>query len=538
MKKIFMYLIIFIGFIFAFFHGDKINILAYTQYDNTLGTYPAKLDIDNYDIENKLIINDIPLTSLNGIELYSNNGTIYINGNSIRGVSFDITKYTNVTNISYNNGDYITFQSFTTGNCTSSNRCVEYNLGVTNNVYFLQSSYTTGNYNNVTKYPNRIINENLDGLRIYVAPGNYINFEVKFMILFSNESNYHLENYVPPFKFGNMVGYQLNLYNPTSSNITTNVQINNYDNQVLNKSVTVNANSYYELKGNISTNSQGTTDTRFYLPYNISSDGTISIDYKLIINITNPDIVIKSDENIQNDSYFLFEPVFNAYYKGELTNNLYFKNSYVFNSLMYTGMNARGQGLNSLYFNCYGNVSDNYCIYDSLTISPNTTENVLAFNVTSTGIRNNINFNDVFIYGYTDSYGFDSTSTLFSFQLNIGDINTSLTSGVSYDINMSEFTLLVINNNSTTSPLPNNPNTINKYNVCDAWYDIPCQLGNAVTYVIYEAPIISPVLTFIVSFITMFSSLVSFIDLFSSFGIVFGCFVIYMFIELLNKYSK
>lgn len=516
-KFLFAFCFLFSFFFMFLFGFDKINILAYTQYDNTLGTYPAKLDIDNYNTNNYLNINNVVTTS-QGVNFDIQNNNYIITGNKT-GNSY----YIGTTENFILNGTYTLYRSEVwQGNFSVRNR----NNDALCSLSWGQQSRTC------------FINDVISGIALDltgISVGANINLNGYFMLY---EGVRQSDNYYSPFKFGNRVGYQLNLYNPTSGNITTNVQIKNYDNVMVNRNVTINSNSYYEMIGNISINSSGITDTTFYLPYNISSDGSISMDYKLSINITNSNIVIKSDENIQNDSYFLFEPVFNAYYKGEPTNNLYFKNSYVFNSLMFTGMNARGQGLNSLYFNCYGNVIDNYCIYDSLTIAPNTTENVLAFNVTPTGIRNNINFNDVFIYEYTDSYGFDSTSTLFSFQLNIGDTNTSLTSGVSYDVNMGELTLLVINNNSTTSPLPNNPNTYNKYNVCDAWYDIPCQLGNAITYVIYEAPIISPVLTFIVTFITMFSSLVSFVDLFESFGIVFGCFVIYMFIELLHKYSK
>lgn len=533
-KFLFAFCFLFSFFFMFLFGFDKINILAYSQYDNTLGTYPAKLDIDNYNTENLINFKNISKT-----RTYHNDNTYDYTTYSINQIGtgdfsyavytfYNVTEIGNTYNISFKgkvNDTRANFRTVAFGITPSSPDDRRYgSIQMTTNEELYNFSFTAESTNFC--------------IIIYITTtydGTGFSIDISNLMLVKGESSKPFGIY---FNFGNMVGYQLNLYNPTSNNITTNVLINNYDNNLVTRSVTVNANSYYELKGNISTNSHGTTDTRFYLPYNISSDGSISMDYKLTIDITDSDIVIKSDENIQNDTYFLFYPVFNAYYKGEPTNNLYFKNSYVFNSLMYTGMNASGQVLNSLYFNCYGNVIDNYCIYDSLTIAPNTTENVLAFNVTSTGIRNNINFNDVFIYEYTDSYGFDSISTLFSFQLNIGNTNTSLTSGVSYDINMSELTLLVINNSSTTSPLPNNPDTYNKYNVCDAWYDIPCQLGNAITYVIYEAPIISPVLTFIVTFITMFSSLVSFVDLFKSFGVVFGCFVIYMFIELLHKYSK
>lgn len=61
-----------------------------------------------------------------------------------------------------------------------------------------------------------------------------------------------------------------------------------------------------------------------------------------------------------------------------------------------------------------------------------------------------------------------------------------------------------------------------KYKKCSAWYDIPCQLSNGLTYVVYNAPIISPIFEFSTGVIETSNSFFDIFDYFSQWNWLFA----------------
>ena len=345
---------------------------------------------------------------------------------------------------------------------------------------------------------------------MYIFPAIDL-YDKKAVRLYKGDYNPNLP-YGKSFKFGYNVNYSLSVNNLTSSQIDAGIAITDSNGNYLKTGNCVIPASSSTICSNI--------NDPLYLPFNIDNNGYVSFDYSLGLFIGPVGFLSVTP----SDSGLNFVPVFNAYYKGEPTDNLYFKDRYTFNNLFLSGFNV------SVNSSTLSRVSFPRNRIDSqFSMNSNKIVNFASDKRIETGIYNYINYVD-----FIDS----SPSDIYSFVVSTGVSSPGLFDNRIYTISFSNLSLRVNGDSGNVSPLPNNPITINKYNECSSWYDIPCQLGNGLTYAIYEAPIISPVLTFIVSFITMFSSLVSFVYLFRSFGIIFGCFIIYMFIELLHKYSK
>lgn len=498
-------IIISIGFLFSFFlmfllGFDKINVLAYSDIGNALGSYPVKLDIDNYNRQNLLDM-CIFYTSngvvSNGITTTYNEDNCFINSSGIVSNNvqwFNVTPYV----------DYV----LEPGTYTFSANQVLTNLSLVFRFRGLADVYI-GSWNDYTT--TRTFDVPTTILNIFLETP--VNYEVNISNLaLQIEKGTEKSDFGVPFKFGYNVNYSLSVNNLTSNQVNAGIGI-------------TDANGNYLKTGNCVVPANSSTicsniNDPLYLPFNIDNNGYISFNYSLGLFIG----PVGSLSVTPNDSGLNFVPVFNAYYNGSPTNNLYFKDRYTFNNLFLSGFNV------SVNSSTLSKVSFPRNQVDSeFSMNTNKIVNFATDKKIETGIYNYINYVDFINSSPTDIY---------SFVITTGVSSPALFENRIYTISFSNLSLKVNGDTGNVSPLPNNPNTINKYNDCSAWYDIPCQLGNGLTYVIYEAPIISPVLTFIVSFITMFSSLVSFVDLFRSFGIVFGCFIIYMFIELLHKYSK
>ena len=506
-KKILFFIGVLFSFFLMFLFGlDKITILAYSDIGNALGSYPVKLDIDNYNTTN--LLNE--KNYLSEYNTYSNNTGLWTTASSRPGYNTSI--FTNQAGYTANrdisklplvlSGDYTLTIYIVTNYSNSDNLNIAF---YDNSGDIVNEPISKSITNNVTFNFELQNNLYLD-IRVEGNSG-YITFKGIQL----SKGNEELP-YSTFFEFGYNVNYSLAVNNLSSSQVNAGIAITDGNGNYLKTGSCVIPAGSSTICSNI--------NEPLYLPFNIDNNGYISFDYSLGLFIGPVGLLSVTP----NDSGLNFVPVFSAYYNGSPTDNLYFKDRYTFNNLFLSGFNVsvNSSTLSRVIFP-RTQVDSEYSMNSNKIVNFATDKRI------ETGIYNYINYVD-----FINS----SPNDIYSFVITTGVSSPGLFNNRIYTISFSNFSLKVNGDSSNSSPLPNNPSTINKYNECSAWYDIPCQLGNGLTYVIYEAPIISPVLTFIVSFITMFSSLVSFVDLFQSFGIVFGCFIIYMFIELLHKYSK
>lgn len=514
-KKILIYLSICTGFIFCFFHASKINTLAiYTDDNNIFGSLPFQLDIDNYDNINLINIpirdninnscgitanvnnnNNIILTGTNAnIDNGCQGPILYNNSNSPLYVLTPGT-YTLIAFVDYNNS-----VRYTTGEEKPVWLYAGETTGSTGQLFFLNiyndNSYSQTITINDTKY--------LNVLRFY-SDGN-VTYDASINLMLIKGNNIP-QYYSSSFKFGYNVNGRIEMSCPSSNapSLTFNGYINN--NLLFSKTFS-------------SGDSCGSFNIdNVYIPFNIDENGYVSFNANISFEVTGA-TSLYSISNI-DISYLKFTPIYKAYYKGNDANGILYSN---FN---YTS--------NNLYLNNFQYLYTNDSIDNTITFIGN--KDIWG---TSVGIKNNIRTNVISEYieevKLTNKFNFNNLLG-FSFNVNLfdnyGGQNLNMFNENNIIVSFGTINSRVNNNNSTTTPLPDNELTKEKYNTCSAWYDIPCQLGNAITYVIYEAPIISPIISFFDNFIDLIGSLVTYITWFEGLGLIFGVFIIILFIRMI-----
>lgn len=496
-KKLkYIFLVILSSFVFAFITllmgKNYINILG-TTIDNTLGSYPVQLDYDNYEHENLIGFEDQEIT-LNNYNVKIENGVVTTSGTATANTLIKVKLLQKIKLKSNVNYYYSLFNSPN---------------GVGNIAIIPINDINLGWDSNLTRIINVSSDTDFDSIYFYCALNSTCENTIKPVLKTENYAN----EFIHFLTFGYNVDLAIN-YTPAGfHNFNTIIKLN--DNICFNKTIsTLNDTTYFRIKN------------ACFIPFDLNSSGYFSLEN------TSLSVEMSADSGVTSidwQSGFILTPTLKGYYKGEYVDDvIYLKNNYLSNAFFYNGFTARVEGniisspepnIPSLFImqnNTLGGVYRLNGTNQFYNLVGQQIENTSFVNFID--LKNDMNFTIGFDFGENTSFS---------------SINK-----LKYVFSFSGINSIVLGNVGSTSPLPDNVTTFNKYNRCSAWYDIPCQLGNGLTYVIYEAPIISPILTFVVSFITMFSSLVSFVELFKGFGIVFGCFVIYMFINLLHKYSK
>ena len=511
-KKILYSLLITIGFALCFIFGkDKINILAMGNFNNSIGTIPIQMDIDNYDTKNIIFPTNIDnacgltltyditeqIFTLNGLSS-SNNCDLYIKIFEPNQLKFVTLNYYYISGTGYNDA----------GNDGLNNYTIAFfihNDNYSSNLTLVRNNNQM-NINGFSQKNNFNTNDNYKlSLHMGFNSAGNVHFEnFKFKLMITNNENYYLSNidsdFSPPFVFG---------YNASLSyviNTTSNTTVNYYFNDNTYTKTTSIVNSGYLIEN-------------YYIPFNIDSKGYISFPsiYFGISSISN------SSSNNTYSLYLELTPVFNAYYKGEYTTNIYTKLNYMSNDLFFSGITFSGCKNTS----CTNNInSGNLSLTNPKTLAvteTNDTGNISTTNI-STYYNDDIKNRNYFEYNNYLNVGF-----------RIGDLamNYNYMNGRNYLFGISSLASRIIDNQTTSTPLPDNELTNDKYNTCSAWYDIPCQLGNAITYVIYEAPIISPIINFFDGFIDLIQSLVTYITWFEGLGLIFGVFIVIFFIRMI-----
>lgn len=496
-KKIFIYLSIIIGFIFCFFNANKINILAIDFVDNTLGSYPLALDIDNYNTNNYLNIKNYNY-SLYGVNYVFNDNYFTITGS--RNSTANSYAYVDIENYTLN-GNYTIYRSATwQGNVA---------IRDANNNDLCSLSWGAQK-----KTCN--INATIDKLYLDVtgiAQNTNININ-GFLMLYSG--NLEPTSYYSPFKFGFEMDIVYNQPNGLSiGNVIVKLNNNICSNTPVAFAYDPDNTSQRYIQKNVC-----------FIPFNINSFGYISLQETIINTVFDSNNLI-----LNGQSGYILRPVLYGYYKGEYANNiLYLKNSYTLNSVMLTGISSKVYSNTSLDNNLMNTIS--IAFNDNLgkgTDAIGLTNNIQSLNVVSdytsnVSLLDRINMNE---------YLSTNIALTFGNFTNASDINN-----LNYSISLSSINSLIRNNISGTPPISNNSNLNNKFKECSAWYDIPCQLGNALTYVIYEAPIISPIINFFDNFIDIMSNLVTYITWFEGLGIIFSVFIFILMIRMIILLAK
>lgn len=520
-KKILIYLSISTGFIFCFLFGKYINTLAVTNIDNTLGSYPIQMDINNYKFKSDNLLGvETNVNVLNSLVFSYRNES----DNNFWQISADTctsTCYADIYFPNFESGSYIYKASLFSSINTTSLIIVAY---VQNNgVYITPISTRAYNIQNQTldiSIPFTYDESNGKlGILLYYKAAWYnsesIN-EYGYKTLSNQmiyDSSLNLTEFEPYYNYG--FGFQvdliLNEFNTNYTSLNVDMKINNETCYNMT-STFLPEDNYYRLKN------------LCFIPFNVDNNGLVSLE-ETILNAT---FTSSNITEINGISGFVLVPYLKGYYKGELIENIiYLKNNYIANSFYLNGFTARVYGndderITSVVIDPFtdNESSDN----DWGLTKQNQSFNFITENVVDVKYFDSININNFLNYNLGLTFGqFTSLS----------DIST-----LNYAFSLSGINSIIINDSSATSPLPDNELTTDKYNTCSAWYDIPCQLGNAITYVIYEAPIISPIVEFITTFIEGLQYVITYIKWFEGLGIVFSLFIFILMIRLLIMLIK
>lgn len=90
------------------------------------------------------------------------------------------------------------------------------------------------------------------------------------------------------------------------------------------------------------------------------------------------------------------------------------------------------------------------------------------------------------------------------------------------------FNVFPFENNLVVSSSSNSPN----YTNCE-WYDLPCQIGNALSYIVYEFPLTKPIYTFFKSVFSLISPIFDFFKLFVDIPYFSAILFLFFFVALL-----
>lgn len=517
-KKILYYLLIIIGFALCFIFGkDKINILAFQKIDNTLGSYPIQLDIDNYNMDNLLIIPDVKETSINGITYSITNGIITINGSSngetilleIFNKNYNIDSFNYYTSLHSNINTYFQIQIWDSSWLDSCNATL---------------------YND-TYSGNCTLSRNGNIIRLKVL-GSYTYNNVKIIPMVTKNTNYDI---TPAFKFGYYLGYDMYINNNNSSSISTDINIYNNDEIITSGTCTIPGNTNnYNCGKTIYSSINGITSLTpgiGYIPFTITNEGYITFNSNFKVVLSNSYGLTYSN-NLS--SQIVLQGTFNAYYKGNPTNNLYYKNVYLFNSWYISAsvLNANNDFMKISYNDFTNGYTGNY---ESIAfVNANESINVGKQNIVEIGYYSSNDYSSLFDYRYEVVQNIFIDSSYLNCSILFSDVSIETMNNTMFSYNFSNILFNVANSvNGSIISGGNNSDIYNKKNTCSGWYDIPCQLGNAITYVIYEAPIISPIIEFFDNFIDLMQNLVSYITWFEGLGIIFSVFIAILMIRMI-----
>lgn len=474
--------LIFFSLILSLLFINSNNVKAYYEETDTIYSNTLKFNADDYYQDNLFYFKD---SNFNQTKFFHLN--LNTNNNELKFTCTGTFCYGNVyiTNKLEINKNYtFIFESYTT-DTTKNNR-----IGLTNipnnvdNIIYGQK-YVSGN----TKYSINFTAQNNNLYLVAYLTGN--DFSNEFNTTLSNimivEGSNVPNTYSEPFRFGYMVSN-------TQSNAFTLQFIDNYNN-----------NNTYTLTNNSSV----------YLPFQYLNK-EVTFSYNVNQNVSSD---INSNVNIT------FTPIFSGTLKSNNSNVLKSTFTYVYNYIYYK--NFKLSSYQNIYLDDLLEINypttnrDGKALTLTSVISPN---NVIS-NFTSDIKQTSIIDKDIYFNGNNSVYKFDLVTYMYT--------NNN---GLLYSINFESINLGVVNSSVSNSFPTNTDNDLEIYNTCSGniFQDFNCNVTNAVTWTIFNIPIIGPLIGFISNLIQLIGQLVSALEWYESLGILFSIFILIMFIKILG----
>lgn len=423
-------------------------------------------------------------------EIYSNSLKLDINDYYNDNILYDQPEYPSATIIyNFNKGIYYIGAnlSISSGNSSYTGTIQRYNNGSTSDnnggiVRTYQRFYNSGfNYYQIEV----VIPGTYRIETFYTSIDNNI-FVEDIMISKEQPTEYH-----DPFQFGYIIS------NTNSNNFTINF-IDNYNND-----------NVYTLKNN----------STIYLPFQYRDNNIVTFSYNVEYDNNNT--------NIFNNE-IIFTPVFKGQRKDNNSNNLISNYTYTYNYLYYKNLtfsNLQDVNLSDVIeLNYLSNNYDaqsltNLTVYRSLNIISDYTSDIKQ-----------TNFIDKEIY-------FNGNNSIYKFILKINMFNEI--NGVLYSISFDSINLGVKNSMTSSSYETNTDNDLEIYRSCDNFFtDMPCYASNAATYVIYNLPLISPLIQLTMGMVSVMNNIVVMIKWYEGLGILFSLFIFILMIRVIIMLLK
>lgn len=344
--------------------------------------------------------------------------------------------------------------------------------------------------------------------------GTYDTNNFKFKKVMQVESNELPDKYTKKFMFGYNVYASGTIKNISSNNISGNyyldfcplyINVCNNKYKITSETFIITPNNYIELDKSLN---------KIYIPFNFSNNN-ISLNNNMIFSTTLNDNQVEFNLKLELVPIFQATPIDNNI----SDNTIIFNYVYTFNSVSLSGIQLTS------YDSTY-NEGNYLCLnadkYNKEMCLPNNEKNYItnSYNIDSVNINDRLK----------SEYFFDEA---YKMTININDINSDVNI-----LSIDSYNLLIVGDTSNTTPFINGSNTYEQYNTCSAWYDIPCQLSNGLTYVIYNVPVISPLIQLLKSMVAVITSIVTMIKWYEGLGILFGLFIFILMIRIIIMLLK
>lgn len=398
------------------------------------------------------------------------------------------TQYTLFTGSSGNNSNSLA-NVYLSKNCSSANlNSCSFNTEISNITYNSNNgsyTFTTPNYNDskgvyylVSDKANNSSFPNITGnMKLY--KGKLINSKSYYQ---QREKNYYIKTTIENIQKNTTNNY---LFSGRSIyNVTTNVALIKFELTRYNISG-VSTTYNYNLLTNESVTSSG------YYTFNIPNLFDLNINEKGNISGSIPSIKFNNTEDYSNNVLQLRKPML---YTTWTLNSQYLGNA----------IGLVGESLFKGFYNSYGMQGNLY--NDDLVLTSNFEFKNRYFN------WNQFTSNMIVEGENSNQFGF--------FVASIGVKNTLTDNGQITPPNSSGF------GNSNYEI----------YNTCEGniFEDFGCYVSNAVTWTIFNIPIIGPIIGFISNLVTLMYNLVTALTWYQNLGILFGIFILIMFLKILS----
>lgn len=476
--------ILFSLFLFLFFIR---SCSAYTLQSSSI-TYGYDLNInqnDYYNI-NLIALTNVPSTTVNGVTYSINNGVMTLNGTST--VEFNIEFP--LENQIVLNGGYVLSAfndiTYTNGLFLSTKSGVNYTVWMAS----FNSSIYINNSNTTTTL-----------LSTWIPAGTtFNNNTIKPMLVKGTDIPITYSTF---YKIGYYVSWSVYGKSATLGNQVLNLYA--YDNVTLT--------NRYISSCNLDITKVNVPKTCYnnelvYIPFNIVDNKIIS-DYTFTFSYSGS----RKTDMIYYSVDINLKPVYN-FTNVEGNNNIFItSNMYSYNNIFYKDLSITTD------YSIVSSISSNF-----LQSASSSGSYYFTFNGSKSNslFDNNCLLNDYVIDStFTNRISADYLSTYY-FSKNTILINNGSSSINDFSINTS-FTSLTLysRNGGGISPLP--PSSLvnyQKYESCSGWYDLPCQLSNGFTYVVYNNSVTSPVFKLLDNATYSFNNVLNIFDSFSTFDVL------------------